>query len=427
MRKLFVSHSSKTPENLALLHELCAKLGARDTGCQVVFDQGGVIVGGADWYHAISRWMAECQAAVMLFSRAALYDSDWVKKEANNLAWRKELQQRDFILIPVLLDGLEPQDLERGLTGILNITVRQCIRGTNDAEGLARAILDAIAAQSPPGACRPIDPTEPTFEPQEGSVARLLDRAARADDLREVAQQLGVKLPTWPPDAGGQAALGLARYLLQEPATCVERLQEVLDAFAVHAVKPDKRFADELLQHLRARWVSAEAARALPATAVARRGAALNGQHLGCYTAERYVERAWPLTRRRELVRVAAGSRTFEAIRRDIEDHFARGRMLAPEARTRRVNSHETPVVVLLPALCLEGKVPHRLLDELRQTFFKAVFLIDTGPAEPTWLPEDVTLLQPTLDIAMEQTQLDLFDDTQDFIDRRLYGSAQDG
>lgn len=340
MRKLFVSHSSKTPENLALLHALCARLEARDTGCQVVFDQGGVIVGGADWYHAISRWMAECQAAVLLFSRAALYDSDWVKKEANNLAWRKELQQRDFILIPVLLDGLEPQDLEQGLTGILNITVRQCIRGTNDAEGLARAILDAIAAHSPPGTCQPIDPTEPTFEPQEGSVARLLDRAARADDLQEVAQQMGVKLPTWPPDAGRQAALGLARYLLQEPATCVERLQEVLDAFAVHAVKPDKQFAEALLQHLRARWVSAEAACTLPATAVARRSAALNGQHLSGYTAQCYVERAWPLTRRWELVRVAAGSRTFEAIRRDDLRCFAPRAAFYAERRLSRTCRH---------------------------------------------------------------------------------------
>jgi len=201
-------------------------------------------------------------------------------------------------------------------------------------------------------------------------------------------------------------------------------LQDVLDTFAVHAVKLDQRFAKELFHHLKARWVSAEAARTLPATAVARRGAALNGQHLGCYTAQCYVERAWPLTRRWELVRIAAGSRTFEAIRRDIEDHFARGRTLPPAARTQRVNRHETPVVVLLPSLCLEGNVPHRLLDEIRQTFPRLVFLIDTGPAEPPWLPDDVTLARPMLDIETEQAQLDLFDATQDFIDHRLYGST---
>ena len=127
LRKLFVSHSSKTSENVELLHQLWAKLGQAGTGCQVLFDQGCTIVGGADWYKAISRWMAECHAAVILFSKTALYDSDWVKKEANNLAWRKELQG-NFILIPVMLDGLEPKDLEQGLSGILNITVRQCVR-----------------------------------------------------------------------------------------------------------------------------------------------------------------------------------------------------------------------------------------------------------------------------------------------------------
>jgi hypothetical protein len=64
---------------------------------------------------------------------------------------------------------------------------------------------------------------------------------------------------------------------LEEPDTCVGRLQDVLDTFAVHAVKLDKRFAEELLQHLQARWVAVEAARTLPATAVAQRCAALTG------------------------------------------------------------------------------------------------------------------------------------------------------
>jgi len=426
VRKLFVSHSSKTPDNIKLLHALCARLGQAGTGCEVVFDQGGMIVGGADWYNTISRWMAQCHAAVILFSKAALYDSDWVKKEANNLAWRKELQS-NFILIPVLLDGLEPKDLEAELTGILNITVNQCIREVDDTETLAQAILAAIASQSALVGCEPIDPSEPTFEPNEGSIAHLLHRAAGADDLAEVAGRIGVKLPAWPPDAGRQAALGLARYLLEEPNTGIERLQEVLDKFAVYAEKLDKRYADELLQHLQARWVSTEAARTLPATAVERRFAALNGQHLGGYTASRYVERAWPLTRRREVVPVAPGSRTYEAIRRDIEDHFARGRVLTPEARTDRVNKPTTPIVVLLPTLCIEGHSPHRLLDRLRDTFKRVIFLIDAGPVVPAWLPDDVSLLEPALDIGTEQSQLDLFDDARDFIDHQLYGSVRNG
>jgi hypothetical protein len=81
------------------------------------------------------------------------------------------------------------------------------------------------------------------------------------------------------------------------------------------------------------------------------------------------------------------------------------------------------PVVVLLPPLCIEGSVEDRLLDALRGTFPRAMFLINAGPARLGWLPDDVTLLRPTLDLETEQAQLDRFDATRGFIEK-LYGSG---
>ena len=189
-------------------------------------------------------------------------------------------------------------------------------------------------------------------------------------------------------------------------------------------MKLDRQFADELMQRLQAQWVSAEAARTLPAAAVAHRCAALNGQYLGTYTASRYVDRAWPLT---QHCRTGYRSPQQPYLRRNPPRHrgpFRSGAHASSGHPEQRVNTHKMPVVVLLPPVCLEGQSPHRLLDELRHTFPRAVFLIDTGAATAQWLPDDVTLLQPALDIQTEQAQLDLFDDTKDFIDRKLYGSA---
>ncbi|MCP4282997.1 MAG: hypothetical protein GY792_00875 [Gammaproteobacteria bacterium] len=77
--KLFVSHSSKTPANLALLKDLCARLeqlssAVKNRQYRVIYDRDGTIVGGDNWYRSIDRWMIEADAAIVLFSKAALFD-----------------------------------------------------------------------------------------------------------------------------------------------------------------------------------------------------------------------------------------------------------------------------------------------------------------------------------------------------------------
>ncbi len=125
--KLFISHSSRlddveaqsTPaldRNWRLLDDTCKairkKYGDR---VAVLVDKDGLIP-GEDWNHQLNLWLAECRVAVIiLFSKRAIEKSDWVGKEAAILSWQAEvLADKDFTLIPVMLDGEStPEDLAK--------------------------------------------------------------------------------------------------------------------------------------------------------------------------------------------------------------------------------------------------------------------------------------------------------------------------
>ena len=129
--RLFISHSSRlrpadagddqAQRNWQLLQATCKALkGAYQENIEILVDHAGLHPGD-DWEHRLNEWLAECHAAIILFSRRAIDESDWVKKEATILSWRAELDD-DFKLFPVLLDQqTTPADLERDFFGTLRI------------------------------------------------------------------------------------------------------------------------------------------------------------------------------------------------------------------------------------------------------------------------------------------------------------------
>ena len=194
IKKIFVSHSSKTEANITLLKNVCKGLAKckTDTGSlqyRIIYDQDGTNVGGADWYKSIDQWMLEANAAVILFSKAALFDSDWIKKEASILAWRKNLDP-DFVLIPVLLDGLNPDEFNKGLFGVLQINRHQFIKNASNATEIITELHKALASKTSIQDIAERNFQGTSYEPLEGILAELiasksphetLDIYARAD------------------------------------------------------------------------------------------------------------------------------------------------------------------------------------------------------------------------------------------------------
>ncbi|RKT46633.1 TIR domain-containing protein [Thiocapsa rosea] len=413
-RKLFVSHSSKTPENLALLEDVCALLGPSGAGFDVLVDQGGGIPAGADWELKLNEWMAECHAAVILFSKAALHDSDWVKKEAAILSWRREVED-GFTLIPVLLDDLTPEDLAKGLFGVLRVNKDQCVRCEATGQAITDAIVEGLGA--PPGP----SPRTP-FERLEDAVARILLRQADPDTLEDIWQAITSKhKPQWRPDGGERFAAVLARHLLRDSGRALIELKILLDKIRPRVARDQ---ADELLRYLAGLWVSAEAAGGIPAARRGSRLVALNGNYFAEFTGLRYLQRAWLLTNLWRLVLV--NNRTLDGILEDIRAEFRPVRRVLDAAVDRRINGYDQPIVVFLPQPDDGGQLPDaELLEALRTHFPNAVFVVPTGPDLPEGIEASIGAkpLLPPLDLQVEEDQLFAFDDASRFIENQLYGN----
>lgn len=403
--KLFVSHSSKTPANLALLQEICTELRQREF--DVLVDRGGQLYAGLDWDLRINEWMGECHAAVILVSTAALRESDWVKKEATVLSWRRE-QQEDFKLIPVLLEDVTPEDLEHGLMGVLRITKSQCIRNARDAQ--------QIAAEIEAGLGPAYKPALTPFERLENVLIAILENQATPLTLEDAWRTLdGAHKPQWQPNSGRRFATALTRLLLRDSRHALKHLKTVLDCIRPRV---QRSAAEELLKYLACLWVDTQAASGITAAAHGGGIVGLNGQYLPDFTARRYGERAWPLRDQWRFVSVDATQRTFHAIQETIRESFRPRSASVPDASIdRRIAQYQAPILVLIPSRDDPAQLPDEaLLAELRRSYPNLIYLIGTGANVPDWVPEPMMLLLPALDLDLEEDQFLALHDTKNFI-----------
>src|ERR687896_778565 len=125
MAQIFISHACKIAsegEDPRLTHarfvreRICAKL--REAGHKPLLDVES-LKPGDDWRARLHRWLGECDGAVILFDSLSV-KSDWVRKEATILAWRRSLNDR-LVLVPVFLGQFRAADLDEAGYGPLDV------------------------------------------------------------------------------------------------------------------------------------------------------------------------------------------------------------------------------------------------------------------------------------------------------------------
>src|SRR5438046_1225339 len=119
---VFISHSAHEESAEALLTTL-------DEGLQrlgwAVFVDRMRLAPGAQWREQLHSALAVCDAAVILFSRAAYEDSVWVLKESTIFEWRASLDHDgSFPIVPVLFDEVDRKELAGGRFAALTLGER---------------------------------------------------------------------------------------------------------------------------------------------------------------------------------------------------------------------------------------------------------------------------------------------------------------
>lgn len=184
--RLFISHTTKDGAGEARLNAL--KLALQEVGFDVLIDVD-ILELGNEWRKKLYTWLGLCDVALVLISPRALAPSNpWVAREASILMWRKALDP-NFQVVPVLLDGVEPSQLEEGMFRDLLLSEMQSKFVQSDDQHWMSDVAGRLQSLAGQSASNPVDMLA-------GPIAQQL---LRLDNtlLREAAEQIDIDLGPW--------------------------------------------------------------------------------------------------------------------------------------------------------------------------------------------------------------------------------------
>jgi hypothetical protein len=268
--KVFLSHSTRDdPEAAAMRHHLESFLTAR--GWHVLVDEDG-LRGGEEWRGVLYRWIADCDAAIVLMSDRAL-GSAWVRREINLLLWRRALGS-PLTVVPAELSPTA----DTGAPELRDLRELQFVPNNGTPEAFARAISERL-----PDLSAPIVDSSPGMRQWLVEVMSCLRPVTEKEPLQAAARALDAHNDDWNFPSVREAQQFLAHWLLGRMNS--GRIHTAVE----HIARPASSKLGQLVELVTPVWVDGEAARAL-----------LPGQHRTCAvlnaklpgTATQYVRRA---------------------------------------------------------------------------------------------------------------------------------------
>ncbi|MDL5205250.1 toll/interleukin-1 receptor domain-containing protein [Streptomyces sp. ALI-76-A] len=398
-QRVFISHGSKDSHYSWLVCDDIREALSK-AGYEVFLDRRSLHPQD-DWRRQIGRQLESCHAAVFVIAERAL-DREWVRREAEILRHRHDIC--GIFLLVVLLDDLQPEDLEAAGLGVLNI--KQALKFGAQAEAEPTRIAEDVVEEF---AELPALPGED--EPMRLWAERLSAKLGRSADpglLEDAAKLLGLEERDARRARGFNGARFLARSLLNAG------LGDNVPRAVFHLNAALGSTGRSLAQEMAPTWVNEEAARCFIPDEKADEGRVLLLHASIRQTADHHIGRAM----RRDVTRYVSAA--LNVLRPDeaeatalVEDELRaalRARMAIPDDGEWGVPVPGQHVYLVVP---VESRACRRRLaavvGEIRRhaPWLHVVALMDGGPpdegAPARWGVEDAVVVRPALNGTQEE------------------------